>query len=205
MPSDEAVTRQSVILELFMRQAIPAGGQVTIADGATSAALLIAGMAKGQVKCSAAVSKDHPEVYSILEAEGKVESINDEIAGGEEDRTRLATTLAGGVGVVVAAAGVAETGSVVLADDSLSARLLSMLADICVVLLPEVIYLGRSRRGGCADRRAGPARSPLYLAGYGPQPHGRHRARANHRRAGTQGAAHNRVVRARNLGGIRQV
>ena len=33
-------------------------------------------------------------------------------------------------------AGVAETGSVVLADDALTPRLLGMLADLCLILLP---------------------------------------------------------------------
>jgi L-lactate dehydrogenase complex protein LldG len=37
---------------------------------------------------------------------------------------------------VLAQVGIAETGSIVLADDGLAPRLLSMLADVCVALLP---------------------------------------------------------------------
>ena len=37
---------------------------------------------------------------------------------------------------MLARAGVAETGSLLLGDDALAPRLLSMLADVCVALLP---------------------------------------------------------------------
>jgi L-lactate dehydrogenase complex protein LldG len=48
----------------------------------------------------------------------------------------VAAALAGDVGIVLAAAGVAETGSFLSADTSLATRLLGMLADTVYAILP---------------------------------------------------------------------
>ncbi|MDQ3928991.1 MAG: lactate utilization protein [Chloroflexota bacterium] len=126
------------LLQLFVRNCKGAGGQVSVIDGAQDAALLITAMADGEVTCSAAVPESYSDVYEGLRAQGIAVTISEEVAAGREsgeDRARLASALAGGVGVVTAIAGVAETGSVVQADNSLSTRLLGMLADTCVVLV----------------------------------------------------------------------
>lgn len=51
-------------------------------------------------------------------------------------RSDVAVRLSGGTAVVFAHAGVAETGSIMLADDAMAPRLASMLADVCVAVLP---------------------------------------------------------------------
>jgi L-lactate dehydrogenase complex protein LldG len=70
-----------------------------------------------------------------LERAGHHVAIAENIAEGEPDPQALAVALSGGTGIVVAQAGLAETGSVVLADDALAPRLLSMLSEVCIVLL----------------------------------------------------------------------
>ncbi len=122
---------------LFERYAMAAGAQVTFAPDAEAAATLIAGMAGGQVKCRVEVCELYPKLYSALLAAGLVVTVSEDTAVPDASRSQIAAALTGGVGIVAGKAGVAETGSVLLADDSLAARLLSMLADICVVILPE--------------------------------------------------------------------
>jgi L-lactate dehydrogenase complex protein LldG len=67
---------------------------------------------------------------------GLVVLIAEEVAGQEPDRSAAAMALAGGAGVVLARGGIAETGSIALAYDGLAPRLLSMLSEVCVALLP---------------------------------------------------------------------
>jgi L-lactate dehydrogenase complex protein LldG len=128
---------KSEVLGLFERYATAAGAQVTFAPDAGAAAALIAGMAGGQVKCRVEVCELYSELYTALLAAGLVVTVSEDIVVPDASRSEIAAALAGGVGIVAGKAGVAETGSVLLADDSLAARLLSMLADICVVILPE--------------------------------------------------------------------
>ena len=127
------------LLEVFEGFARAAGAQVLVAADGNEAASAIAALAtagNSPVRCTALVRESYPDICRAMEA-AAVEVSAPEIA--EEtapDRSTLAASLAGGTGVVLARAGVAETGSVVLADDSLSARLVSMLSDVCVALLP---------------------------------------------------------------------
>jgi L-lactate dehydrogenase complex protein LldG len=131
------ISEKSELLGLFERYAMAAGAQVTFERDTGAAAALIAGMANGQVKCRVEVRELYPELYSALLAAGLVVTVSEDTTVPDARRSEIAAALAGGVGIVVGKAGVAETGSVLLADDSLAARLLGMLADICVVILPE--------------------------------------------------------------------
>jgi L-lactate dehydrogenase complex protein LldG len=131
------ISEKSELLGLFERNAMAAGAQVTFERDTGAAAALIAGMASGQVKCRVEVRELYPELCSALLAAGLVVTVSEDTAVPDASRSEIAAALAGGVGIVAGKAGVAETGSVLLADDSLAARLLSMLADICVVILPE--------------------------------------------------------------------
>ncbi|HYP40028.1 MAG TPA: lactate utilization protein [Chloroflexia bacterium] len=124
------------ILESFGRYARVAGAQVVFASDEGEAAQSIVEIVNGLVRCTAAVRDRYPGLYRALEEAGGQVAVAEEIAVGEPDRSALAVALAGGTGIVLAQAGVAETGSVVLADDALAPRLLSMLADVCVALLP---------------------------------------------------------------------
>ena len=130
-------SEKSELMGLFERQAMAAGAQVTFAPDAGAAAALIAQMAGGQVKCRVEVCELYPGLYRALLAAGLDVTVSEDSAVPDSSRAQLAAALAGGVGIVAGKAGVAETGSVLLADDSLAARLISMLADICVVILPE--------------------------------------------------------------------
>ncbi len=129
MPSD------ADLLEIFERYARTAGAQVSIAAGEVEAATVIAGIADGPVKVASAVREFYPEFCRALEGAGHPVTVVEEIAQTEPSSSELAATLAGGTGIVLAIAGVAETGSLVLADDALAPRLLSMLADVCVALV----------------------------------------------------------------------
>jgi L-lactate dehydrogenase complex protein LldG len=128
-------------LELFERYARTAGAQVSIVADEASAASLVAGLVDGRLTCTAAVQHRYPDLCRALESAGLAGAIAEEIAESQPDRSALAAALAGGTGLVLARAGVAETGSVVLADDALAPRLLGMLADLCIVLLPASAIL----------------------------------------------------------------
>jgi L-lactate dehydrogenase complex protein LldG len=136
------VSERRELLGLFERYAMAAGAQVTYAPDAGTAAALIAAMAGEQVKCRVEVCQLYPGLCSALAATGLAVTVSDDSAGPDASRSEVAAALAGGVGIVAGKAGVAETGSVLLADDSLAARLLSMLADTCVVILADTSIVG---------------------------------------------------------------
>jgi L-lactate dehydrogenase complex protein LldG len=123
------------LLASFERYARAIGAQVSVVSDEAQAAQAIAGSAEGPIRCAGAVSERYPGLIYALEATGRTISIAEDVS--EPDRSELAASLAGGVGVTLAHAGIAETGSLVLADDALVPRLLSMLADVCVVLVQE--------------------------------------------------------------------
>ncbi|HKP53958.1 MAG TPA: LUD domain-containing protein [Chloroflexia bacterium] len=130
-------TAQRDILEPFESYARAAGAQVSIVTTEAGAAAVIASGAEGRIIYTAAVRERFPELCQAVEAAGSETAIAEGIAETASDPSTLAAKLSGGVGIVLAQAGVAETGSVVLADDALAPRLLSMLADVCVALLPS--------------------------------------------------------------------
>jgi L-lactate utilization protein LutC len=119
------------LLDLFMRDARGAGATVEVA-GPAEAATLIAGWRQGDLKCTAAVREHYPDLVAALDA-----AVAEEIEAERElDRSAVGAALADGTGLVLAHAGIAETGSLVLADQGLAPRLVSMLTDVCVALLP---------------------------------------------------------------------
>lgn len=122
-------------LEAFGRYARAAGAEVLICADEGEAVAAIANVASGHVLCTLGVWNRYPSIGRALESMGLAFSVAEEIAGQVLDRPALAAALAGGAGVVLAKGAVAETGSIVLADDALAPRLLSMLADVCVALL----------------------------------------------------------------------
>jgi L-lactate dehydrogenase complex protein LldG len=126
------------LISLFTRHARGAGAQVTVVASEREAATAIRALVNGAVRCTAAVRIRYPELYQALGDAGHAVTVAvaEDAAAESPDRASLAATLAGGSGLIVARAGVAETGSLVLADDALAPRLLGMLADVCVALLP---------------------------------------------------------------------
>ena len=129
------------LLELFERYARAAGAQVSVASDPVEAAEAILGIVDPPVRCAAAARQTYPGVFQALESGGLNVSTVEEIAHSDLDRSALAAALAGGTGIVLARAGVAETGSVILADDALAPRLLGMLSEICVALLAATSIL----------------------------------------------------------------
>lgn len=130
------------LVALFAGYARGVGATVLTTSSADEVAAAIAAAAGGQpIRFVAAVRDAFPDVYTALLDIGLDLSSAEEIAAAQPGRSETAAALAGGVGVVVARAAVAETGSVVLADDALAPRLLGMLADTCVALLPAAALL----------------------------------------------------------------
>jgi L-lactate dehydrogenase complex protein LldG len=120
---------------LFMQYATAAGAQVQTADSPEAAAQAIAALRLGALTCTAGVRDAYPQVYAALaEPDGPVR-VAEDVATQAADSTALAAALAGGTGLIVATAGVAETGSLLLTDNALAPRLLGMLADYCIALL----------------------------------------------------------------------
>ncbi|HEX9991195.1 MAG TPA: lactate utilization protein [Chloroflexia bacterium] len=124
------------MLETFSLYAKAAGAEVFICVGDADAATTIARIASGPLRCTSGVWESYPGICRALEGMGLDVAVAEEIAEKERERSALAAALAGGVGIVQAKGAVAETGSLVLADDALAPRLLSMLADVCIALLP---------------------------------------------------------------------
>ena len=124
-------------VETFARYARAAGAQVSFAENGATAATLITGIAGGPVTCTAAVLNRYPTLSNALLEAGSQAVVAEEIAAeGGLSSSDAAARLSGGTAVVLAGAGIAETGSLVLADDAPAPRLASMLADVCIALLP---------------------------------------------------------------------
>jgi L-lactate dehydrogenase complex protein LldG len=124
------------LLEPFQQYAATVGTRISVVANQAEAARVILDSTDGGLKAVEALGVIYPELLLALREEGRDVRIAEEIASQQSDRSLLAAELAGGTGIVLAYAGVAETGSLILADDALAPRLLSMLADVCVALLP---------------------------------------------------------------------
>jgi L-lactate dehydrogenase complex protein LldG len=120
------------LIDAFAHYARGAGAIVEVA-GPDQAAAWIAQWRQGALKYTAAVGARYPALVRALDAPI---AVAEEVAATGLDRAALGAALAGGTGLILAHAGVAETGSLVLADQGLAPRLVSMLTDVCVALLP---------------------------------------------------------------------
>jgi L-lactate dehydrogenase complex protein LldG len=135
--------------EVFTRYAGAAGAQVSFAESETTAATLIAGIAGGPITCTAAVLERYPGLSDALQEAGSQTVVAEEVAAERGlSRSDAAARLSGGTAVVLAHAGIAETGSLVLADDAPAPRLASMLADVCIALLPTSVILRNLEEAG---------------------------------------------------------
>ena len=122
-------------MALFTQYATAAGAQVQTAGSPEAAAQAIAALRQGTLTCTAAVRDAYPQIYAALAGPDGPVRVADDVAAEAADSTALAASLAGGTGLIVATAGVAETGSLLLTDNALAPRLLGMLADYCIALL----------------------------------------------------------------------
>jgi len=122
-------------LALFTQYATGVGAQVQVADSLEAAVRAIGALRQGALTCTAAVRDTYPQLYAALGGPGGPVRVAEDVAAESADSTALAAALAGGTGLILATAGVAETGSLLLTDSALAPRLLGMLADYCIALL----------------------------------------------------------------------
>ena len=122
-------------LALFTQYATAAAAQVQRVDSVEAAVAAIAALRQGTLTCTAAVRDAYPRLYAALGGPSGPVRVAEDVAAAAADSTALAAALAGGTGLILATAGVAETGSLLLTDSGLAPRLLGMLADYCIALL----------------------------------------------------------------------
>jgi L-lactate dehydrogenase complex protein LldG len=136
------------LLQPFQQYASTVGTRISVVANQAEAARVILDSTDGRLKAVEALGAVYPELLIALRDAGRDVTIAEDVASRQSDRSLLAGELAGGTGIVLAYAGVAETGSLILADDALAPRLLSMLADVCISLLPaEAIVPGLDEAG----------------------------------------------------------
>jgi len=161
MADTEAPSTQFLV-EAFAERARAVVAEVTQVASIEEAAQVIASSEHPTTSelytASAAILSACPDLRPALEASGIQLRVAEEVAS-TEGPSETARRLAGDVGIVLAVAGVAETGSFLSAEESLAARLLSMLADTLFAVVPAtsivptldemgVIISDRSAQGG---------------------------------------------------------
>lgn len=127
------------LLTIFLDYARAAGATAELFVDLESAAAAIQSATSGPLRVSAAVFRRFAGLKEALEPCGPIEI--DDTPVEVKDRRGLAEELAGGTALLLARAGVAETGSVLLSDNSLAIRLLGMLSELCIVVLPAEYLL----------------------------------------------------------------
>ena len=147
---DTAATLNTDVLQRFIQYATAIRAEVQVVANEEAAAAALAVIREGDLKCTAAIREQYPALYAALAQEGSPATVAEDVAAQTPDRSALGAALAGGTGLVLARAGIAETGSLLLADDGLAPRLIGMLTDVCVALLPvSAIVPGLDEAGRC--------------------------------------------------------
>lgn len=137
----EQNSSETDLVAQFERYALASGARVSHVSSPAAIIELVPGGTDENTKCSAAIRDGFPAIWQALAQGDREPLIAEDIALLEPEPAALAAKLAGGTGLVLARAGVAETGSILLAGDALASRLLSMLVDTCVALLPASAIL----------------------------------------------------------------
>lgn len=133
---DTAATVNTDLLQRFIQYAGAIFAQVQVVANQEAAAAALAAIRQGELKCTAAIRAQYPDLYAALAVEGVPAVVAEDIEARQPSRSALGAALDGGTGLVLARAGIAETGSLLLAEQGLAARLVSMLTEVCVALLP---------------------------------------------------------------------
>jgi len=136
MTSSKSTSINSGLIESFERYAQAAGAHVSFVPDQAEAGALIVDSTDVGITIAGAVRQRYPALAQALDNAGRQVAVAEDLADAHPAPSDLAIALSGGTGIVLALARLAETGSVTVADDALAPRLLSMLADVCVVLLP---------------------------------------------------------------------
>src|SRR3989442_384868 len=104
----------SSLLQAFTERAQAAGAQVTLVTAILSAT--------GRYTATTALLSAYPSIRDALTERGIHLRLAEEVGASAETARDAAAALQGDVGLVLAAAGVAETGSFLSAEDTLPAR-----------------------------------------------------------------------------------
>lgn len=128
------------VTDEFVRRATAVAARVRVVSGVTEAAETIASESdtpatRDLYVASSAALSGYTGLREALAEKGIPLALAEDLDAGSEGATDTAVRLAGGVGIIAAVAGVAETGSVLCVDETLTARLLGMLSDTVFVLL----------------------------------------------------------------------
>jgi L-lactate dehydrogenase complex protein LldG len=124
------------LLQRFIQYASAIFAQVQVVANAEGAAAALATIRQGDLKCTAAIRDQYPDLYAALAEAGGPATVAEEVAAQTPSRAALGAALDGGTGLVLARAGIAETGSLLMAEDALAPRLVEMLTSVCVAVLP---------------------------------------------------------------------
>lgn len=135
------VARPEELVQTFVERARAAAAEVTIAASIGEAAqgiVDVGGRAldSDRYVATPTVLAAYPWLGAALAAHGVPIEVAGATQGSRQTASEIAGRLAGTVGITLAVAGVAETGSVLSADVELPARLVGMLAGAVHVLLP---------------------------------------------------------------------
>lgn len=134
---DTAAAINTDLVQRFIQYATAIRAEVQVVLTEEAAAAALATIRQGDLKCTATIRDQYPALYAALAVDaGTPVTVAEDVAARQPDRHAVGAALAGGTGLVLARAGIAETGSLLLADDGLAPRLIGMLTDVCVALLP---------------------------------------------------------------------
>jgi L-lactate dehydrogenase complex protein LldG len=133
---DTAAVINTDLVQRFIQYATAVRAEVQVVATEQAAAAALALIRQGDLKCTAAIRDQYPDLYAALAEEGGPATVAEEVAAQTPSRAALGAALDGGTGLVLARAGIAETGSLLMAEDALAPRLVEMLTSVCVALLP---------------------------------------------------------------------
>jgi L-lactate dehydrogenase complex protein LldG len=141
------------LLEAFANGAQAAGARVSVVGGIEEAAEIIATAGvpstSGRHTATTALLAAYPSIRDTLPAKGIQLRVAEEVGAQVDTPSGQAAALQGDVGLLLATAGVAETGSFLSAEKTLAARLLGMLSDsVFVILEARDIVPGLVEMGG---------------------------------------------------------
>ncbi|MEO8289008.1 MAG: LUD domain-containing protein [Chloroflexota bacterium] len=138
------------LFDKFRARAEAVAARVSLVSTVEEAASLITSAADvpsltGRYTTTNAVLSAFSQLPAALSSHGRSIFLAEDIAAAAEldtesvfdnPQSKVTAALAGDIGIILAIAGVAETGSVLCVDETLAARLLGMIADSVYVLLP---------------------------------------------------------------------
>ncbi|MDQ3930248.1 MAG: LUD domain-containing protein [Chloroflexota bacterium] len=133
-------TTQKSLVELFTERARAVAALVTDVRSIEEAAILIASTeaptTTSRYTATAQALVRYPGLSGALQAHAVELRVAEELDSSMEGPHDTAASFAGDIGIVLARAGVAETGSFLSVEETLASRLLGMLSDTVYALLP---------------------------------------------------------------------